>query len=274
MTQTRQPRKNRKVQHDKYALYLASVQAPDFDVRFFSRVYRNLNQRSPAILREDFCGTAAICCEWVKLSNGFVAYGVDNDLEPLEWGELHNLGELDEERRGRVHLVQADVRNAPTPPADVIAALNFSYCCFKTRSELLRYFRAAREALAKGGVFVVDLFGGYEVLEDQREDVTAVEGFNYVWEQASFDPITHDYLFHIHFRFPDGTEMTKAFTYDWRLWTVPEVTELMNEAGFGDVGVYWEGTDRDTGEGNGVYRRRARGEADASWNVYIVGHNR
>ena len=44
----------------------------------------------------------------------------------------------------------------------------------------------------------------------------------------------------------------------------------MVEAGFDDVQVYWEQTD-DEGEGNGVYKRQAVGDADPAWLAYIVG---
>ncbi|MBI2374381.1 MAG: class I SAM-dependent methyltransferase [Deltaproteobacteria bacterium] len=256
---------------DKYSLYLASVQAPDYDVRFFTRVYRAEHGVVPKLLREDFSGTAAICCEWTKLGLDHVAYGVDLDPVPLEWGRAHNLSKLSPHQRARVQLVEADVRDPGTPKVDVIAALNFSYCCFKTRTDLREYFTRARRSLRPGGLLVVDLLGGYEVFEDEREDVTEHDGFDYVWEQASFDPITHHAVFHIHFRFRDGSELQRAFTYDWRLWTIPEVSEVMIEAGFAGADVYWEGTDHATGDGDGVYRKRTRGEADASWNAYIVG---
>ena len=39
------------------------------------------------ILREDFCGTFAICCEWAKSGATFEAHGVDLDPEPLQYGK-------------------------------------------------------------------------------------------------------------------------------------------------------------------------------------------
>jgi len=78
-------------------------------------------------------------------------------------------------------------------------------------------------------------------------------------------------LCHIHFRFEDKSWLRKAFTYDWRMWTLPELQELMTEAGFSNVQVYWEGTDEDTGEGNGDYYPTNIGDDDPSWIVYIVG---
>jgi hypothetical protein len=256
---------------DVYALYLKAVQAPDVDVEFFSRVYQENFGRAPRVLREDFCGSAAVCCEWAKLGREREAWGVDLDPQPLAWGEAHNLSTLSAAERARVHLVEGDVRSARTAAADVIAAQNFSYYLFKTRAELRAYFEAAYAHLGERGVLVLDLFGGYESMEDDREDVTAHRGFDYVWEQARFDPITHFATFKIHFRFKDGSAVEDAFTYDWRLWTIPEVRELVREAGFDRADAYWEETDPRTREGNGVYRRREQGECDPAWNAYVIG---
>jgi hypothetical protein len=91
-----------------------------------------------------------------------------------------------------------------------------------------------------------------------------------VWHQERFDPITADALFHIHFRFPDGSALEQAFTYDWRLWTLPELRELLVEAGFSEVHVYWE-TDDKEGNPSGNYRRSTSGKPDPAWLCYVVG---
>ena len=74
----------------------------------------------------------------------------------------------------------------------------------------------------------------------------------------------------IHFEFPDGSRIDRAFSYRWRLWTLPEIQELLQEAGFGQVDVYWEGTDAETNEGDGVYTPSTTGDADPGWVCYIV----
>jgi hypothetical protein len=74
----------------------------------------------------------------------------------------------------------------------------------------------------------------------------------------------------IHFEFPDGSRFDKAFSYQWRLWTLPEIREILYESGFTQVDIYWEGTDEDTGEGNGLYTPSEIGDADAGWICYIV----
>ena len=256
---------------DKYELYQRSVQSPDCDVSFFTRTFKSYFKRAPLVLREDFCGTAAVCCEWVDSQKDRRALGVDLDPEPLTWGRNHNLARLDPEAQARVQLVEADVREVRGPKADVIAAQNFSFYLFLTREELLGYFRAAYRNMAREGIIVLDMLGGPECMDDDLEEVRRFRSFKYVWEQARFDPITHACQFHIHFRFPDGSEMRRAFSYDWRLWSIPEVRELLTEAGFRSADVYWEGTDARTGKGNDVYRRRKHAESDPAWVAYLVG---
>ncbi|RMD83963.1 MAG: class I SAM-dependent methyltransferase [Candidatus Dadabacteria bacterium] len=259
---------------DKYALYLKSVQSPDYEVAFFRRVYVREFGRPPRTLREDFCGTAAVCCQWVRRHPERRAIGVDIDPEPLEWGRRHNVAALELPAQQRVTLVRADARRVFGPKADVVAAQNFSYYCFKTRAELRRYFRAAYRNLARRGLLVLDVLGGSEVMEEGHEEVKRMRTFQYVWEQHRFDPITHYCRFFIHFRFPDGSEKRRAFSYDWRLWTMPEIRELLAEAGFARSDVYWEGTSRKTGRGNDVYVLRKHAPADPAWVAYVVAVKR
>lgn len=254
---------------DKYDLYIQSVQSPDVEVAFFDRAFRSHYGRSPRVLREDFCGTAAVCYEWVRSRPDRRAVGVDLDAEPLRWGEKRFGAGLVNGAASRLRIVQGDVRTTAAK-AEVISAQNFSYFCFETRKELVAYFRHARRNLGREGVMVLDALGGAEVMEDDREEITSYGKFRYVWHQVDFDPISHHCRFAIHFRFRDGSELTNAFRYEWRLWTLPELRELLSEAGFAGVDVYWEATDRKTGEGNGVYRRRSRGDADPAWVVYLV----
>jgi hypothetical protein len=256
------------VRRDRHALYEASVQCPEADVSFFDRIYREWNGKLPRVLREDFCGTAAIAATWVRMRPDNEAIGVDLDGPTLAWGRREHIEPLGP-RAKRLHIFQDDVRSVRRPRADVIAALNFSYMVFHERRELLGYLRSSRAALAPRGVLIMDIFGGWEsqalVTETRRKT-----GFTYVWQQEKFDPLSHRTLFHIHFRFRDGSEMKRAFTYDWRLWTIPEVRELLTEAGFGKVSVYWEGTDHRTLRGNGVFRRQTRAESCPGWIAYLV----
>jgi hypothetical protein len=102
----------------------------------------------------------------------------------------------------------------------------------------------------------------------QREK-TKFDYFTYVWDQADFHPVTNHMVCHIHFKFPDGSKIKNAFTYEWRMWTLPEIRELLLEAGFSTARIYWEGEDED-GEGNGEFYETDKGEPDLAWVCYIV----
>jgi SAM-dependent methyltransferase len=258
---------------DRHVLYERAVQAVDVECEFIVDTFRKLRGRVPRVLREDFCGTAAISCYWTGLGPRYRATGVDLDPDVLAWASARRLPALTPARRRRVTLVQGNVLDVRGDgvgggPVDVVGAFNFSYWVFKTRPLLRQYFRAVRESLADDGVFFLDAFGGYDAYRELRES-TPHRGFTYVWDQASYSPVTGDIRCHIHFRFPDGSRLQEAFTYDWRLWSLPEIAELLAEAGFRRTAVYWEGTAAD-GRGSGEFSVVTRGDADAGWVAYVV----
>lgn len=251
-----------------HELYEEAVQAVDSEVEFLEDTFKALRGREALSFREDFCGTASAACEWVRKDVRRFAIGVDNDASVLEWGRQNRLSRLPEADRARVKLLEADVRTVETEPVDLIGAFNFSYFFFKTRDELRAYLASCREALKDDGVLFLDAFGGSEAIDVQKEK-TKLDGFTYIWDQAHFEPVTHNMTCHIHFKFPDGSKLKRAFTYDWRFWTLPEIRELLLEAGFKTARVYWEGED-DDGEGNGEFTESATGEPDPAWIAYIV----
>lgn len=255
---------------DRYALYQRAVQQPDADLDFLTRVFKKRYGRPPRDVREDFCAAAFTACAWVRRHRENRAWGVDLDPEPLDWGTRHNVAQLEPSQCARLTLVEGDVLEpGQVPPVDVTLAQNFSYFIFKERAALRRYFEAARAGLRDEGLFILDLFGGPEA-QKMGEERSRHKGFTYVWDQARYDAITNEILCHIHFEFPDGSVMKKAFSYDWRLWTIREVRELLAEAGFSASEAYWEGSTSD-GEGNGIYTRRDSAENEDSWLAYIVG---
>lgn len=254
---------------DKYDLYQRSVQAADDDIRFLTRVYKTVRGRPPHHFREDFCGTALLTATWVKRGPQYTGEGFDIDPKPLAWGRKHNFAPLGR-AAARADLHQKDVREPSNRPPDVRCAQNFSYCVFKERTELMEYFRAVYDDLPDNGVFVLDLHGGTESMEETEEKTQVDGGFTYIWDQHEYWPVTGETKCYIHFRFRDGSEMRRAFTYDWRLWTLPELKDALYEAGFPLVECYWEGTDSDGESGNGIFRKTRRGENCDSFIAYLV----
>ena len=252
---------------DRHKLYEKSVQCVEAEIDFVDETYTQIRGKKATTLREDFCGTANTSCEWVKRRSGNIAFGVDLDSEVQQWGKQQNIARLKEEQQQRIILVNSDVMTVLIKPVDIILAMNFSYWIFKDRGTMVEYFRKVYAGLKKNGVFFLDACGGYEAFREMTEE-TDYGKFTYIWDQVKYNPINGDYLCKIHFRFKDGSRLKNAFTYDWRLWTLPELLELLTEAGFKPT-VYWEGTGKD-GEGNGIFKPSKVGEADAGWIAYIV----
>jgi SAM-dependent methyltransferase len=257
---------------DRHRLYERAVQCPAAEIDFVERTFQALRGRAARDLREDFCGTAALCREWALRHSENRAWGLDLDGEVLEWAAQRGLEALPAEAGARIALIQADVRTPWSRPLDLILATNFSYWLLRERAVLLDYFRRARTALRTDGLLLLDAYGGYDafrVLTETRPVSDPECGdFTYVWEQADYDPISGRLLCHIHFHFDDGSRLERAFSYDWRLWTLPEIRELLQEAGFSRVLTYWQGWD-DSGEPDGRFVPVETGAPDAGWIAYL-----
>ena len=259
---------------DRHELYELSVQNAESEIDFVDKTYKKITGRKATILREDFCGTANVCCEWVDRRKNNLAIGVDLDTEVLEWSKKHKVGKLPKKQRERISLIEANVLDVKTQPVDIVSAMNFSYWLLKDPLLLKSYFKSVYRSLADEGIFFLDAYGGYDAFREIEEDrdVEADEyNFIYTWEQENFDPITNELQCSIHFTFEDGSSLQRAFYYEWRLWTLPEIKQLLTEAGFRKVTFYWQDFDED-GEEDGDFQPVNAGEvdADAGWICYIT----
>ena len=253
---------------DRHVLYQLSVQCVEPEIDFVDNTFTALRGRPASRLREDFCGTGNTSCEWVRRRDTNVALGVDLDGEVLEWGRKHNVAKLGK-AASRVTLLEQNVLDVEAEPMDVVLAMNFSYWILSERKTLRHYFRRVRDSLVDDGILFLDCYGGYESSQTMKER-TKQDKFTYVWDQAQYNPITGAMRCNIHFEFPDKSRMKNAFVYHWRLWTLPEVREMLDEAGFRTVTVHWEQWDEDADEGSGLYHPAIDAEHDAAWVCYIV----
>jgi len=253
---------------DRHELYEQSVQCVEAEIDFVDETFTEIRGRTAKYLREDFCGTGNTSCEWISRRKTNHAIGIDLDEEVVGWGRKNKISKLKPEQRKRIELRIENVMEADTPPMDIILAMNFSYWLFEERPTLKKYFERVRSSLADDGIFFLDAFGGYDAPRVLKER-TKFKNHTYIWEQAYFNPINNHMRCHIHFKLKDGSKMEKAFSYEWRLWSLPEIRELLDEAGFSKTTIYWEGS-TDEGEGDGVFEPTEEGEADAGWITYIV----
>lgn len=283
---------------DPHIAYQLSVQNTEHEVEMLDATFRKYRKRKALSLKEDFCGTALLCADWVKSDPKRTATGLDIDGSVLRWGIEHNMEPINEPG-DRVKLLQQDVMDHTGELFDIVVGFNFSYWIFQKRAQMKRYLTGAFEQLKSDGIFLLDFYGGWEAQQPMEEPrdipvpdqyryaeepgpnatgeerfnweagLAGVKKFTYVWDQNTFNPIDNSATNYIHFRFGDGSKQERAFSYTWRLWTLVEIQELLEEVGFSRTIVLWEEEDED-GEGSGEYNPQQIVENDPGWLAYIV----
>ncbi len=256
---------------EKYFLYEASVQNPEADILFINKVYKSKYQKLPKVLREDFCGTGKLLCEWVSQGDDYRSYGIDLDPEPMNYGKKFHWAMLNDGEKNRAQYIHGNVLDPAAYPkqADVVVAFNFSYYFFKERNELLKYFKAVFESLKNSeSAFFIDLFGGTEARKVATENVKHKK-HTYYWDCEKYNPLTAECFYSIHFKVHDkNTIYKRVFSYDWRMWDTRELIDLLQDAGFKNVYTFWEGVDGQ-GFGNGVFKETKLAENCESWVTYL-----
>jgi hypothetical protein len=255
----------------KFKLYEESVQSPNWQVHYLPQYHTYFHGKAPLSMREDFCGTAKISCEWVKQSPRHQAVGLDLDRETLKYAKKENISLLSSSQKKQIKLLRQNVLKPTRKKFDWIGAYNFSFYTFHERKILLQYFKSVYQSLNKRGTFFLEMAGG----EGFKETVTdkksvRIEGLGKVqslWEQKQYDPITQVNHYAIHFRLPNGKWIENAFQYHWRIWEIRETREILQEAGFEKTVVLWEHSDEDADE----FFPQENAEPRRDWLAYLVG---
>lgn len=274
----------------KLDLYRLAVQHPEAEAAFLMRAYAHYRGGAmPTRLREDFAGTAAVAAHFVELHDDHRALAVESHGPTLRWAERRVAMELGDRAEDLI-FIEADaaaVGPPDLPKVDVTAALNFSVFIYHTRDALRDYFRSARRGLRPGGLLLLDAYGGPGAMRvgEQRRPVSlprpqrdrlGLRSLQYRWEQRTYDAVTGRVDCRIHFAIGEtgGHErriVRNVFRYDWRLWTLPELCEVLTEAGFSRTDVWCEATTRAGDRGGGRYRPTRHMPAREDWVAYVVG---
>ena len=253
---------------DKYFYYKESVQDPEEDIKFITNVYKSLYKKNPHILREDFCGTFWFGLKWIQGHPKNQAITVDISSEPLNYGKKHHLKDLNPKDLKRIQVLKKSVLHPKLPSAEIITVSNFSYCAIKTRKDLLQYFKNVRKQIKKQGLFTIDVFGGLACQEPNEESFKH-SGFTYYWEQENFNPVENQAKFHIHFKRDGEKKRSKVFTYDWRIWSLAELRDLLKEAGFSKVHTYWD-VSSDNSKNSRFKKIQRTNEVCETWLAYLI----
>jgi len=219
---------------DRFDLYEIAVTSPGPLARFLKAAHGG----RPRTLGEDFSGAAALSRAWIELDPRHRAIAVDKD--PAVVAALASkVARLSEACAQNLLPINSDVLRAKHP-CDILACTNFPICYWHTRPALLKYLNHARSRLSPRGIFVADLYGGSDAFHTGKQTVhfrLKGQRIEYTWEQRKADPISGRVHNAIHFRI-GGRAIRNAFEYDWRLWSIPELSEAMIEAGFQEVEIY------------------------------------
>jgi hypothetical protein len=256
-------------QADKYVLYQQSVQSAKADIFLFEKIFKeHYSLEKATVFREDFCGTAWLCTEWIKRNKvENIAVGIDLDSEPIEWGLKNNVSALNSaadsvflfkenvltfdwdasllnESKKHKHLLErhADNDKKRIKKAHIVCAYNYSICLLHERSQLAQYFSRVRESMnPKNSIFLLDILGGSKLSSIQeRTRKEPNNQFIYLFEQEGYNPCTDIAEFSIHFKFnSDQSTLRKAFSFRFRKWGIREVVECLKEVGFSQVIIYW-----------------------------------
>lgn len=237
---------------DRFDCYELCVQSPRHEVNFLRAVHGN----EPIVLREDFCGTAAVSRRWAadaaKRQDDSRAIAVDLDPETIAKARSLAASFTD-----RITFAIGDATQTEplaTAGADIIFVGNFSIGYIHRRADLVRYLRASKARIDAGnggfggGIFACDTYGGAGAFKlgglQRRYVAPKGEIVHYTWVHESADPLTGIVENSISFRIEhDGQvehELPQAFTYRWRLWSIAELREAMHEAGFESTAVHTE----------------------------------
>ena len=254
--------------HHPLALYQVSVQNIEPNLDLIADAFQRHAGKPLVHLREDFAGGGAYAIAWARRNEANHGYAVELDPTTIAWGLTHNAADFNRDARKRLHMIEGNVLDKHEPAVDAICALNYSWCTFKDADTLKRYFETVHASLNDGGVFVLDAFGG-AALETAGEWPTDHGAFVYVWHHEKWNADTRDLLAHMHFLFPDGSKRQNAFTYDWRVWTLDEIRQLLTDAGFGTLEAWTYARDEAGRETKQLVR--LDGDPDPrGWSAYLV----
>ncbi len=263
---------------DRFECYELCVQSP----RHVVSMLRAVHGGEPMVLREDFCGSAAVARRWamegMTRRDGSRAVCTDLDRAALDraagWAEEGRVTD-------RLSLRCADsITGGDEDPADIVFVGNFSVGYCHTRGELVAYLRRSLARLRRGGgegVFVCDTYGGegqWTLGSLERTHMGAGrEVIKYLWQHEEADPTTAMVTNSISFRVIEEGEVVadlpRAFVYRWRLWSIAELRDAMLEAGFVSTAVYKD-LNPSPGEPATPVEPSALGE---NWIVMVAGRS-
>jgi hypothetical protein len=231
----------------KHALYQSYVQNPKREIEFYRKQFRKIFNKVPLKFREDFCGTGLLCCEWVKSNVLNTALGIDLDLETLNYGLENNINNLSS-GFDRVKLIHQNVLDTfdINEKFDIICSMNYSHFLLHKRKDLVKYFTNVKVNLNTKGLFIMDFFGGSHVFNYHTHN-NLTDHYKYIGQQINIlNNVTHISL---NFK-TKSDKFEPLFQYDFRVYSLIEIKEALEEAGFNKFVIFIKDIDDTDKENN------------------------
>lgn len=216
---------------NKYVNYAAWV-------HYVQRIFRYYGCR-PNLVLDLACGTGIPTLLLAR--HGFRLIAVDRS-EAMLAVLAGKIGEFD------IRLVQSDIRDFRLPePVDAGICLYDSLNYLLTADDLTQCFRSVRRALKSDGIFVFDLNTVYGLATywGDRQTIRDVEDIHSVWD-TSYDPETRVSSLRLTFTVrpqrPNEPAPVYVEIHEERGYTVPEVGDCLQRAGFPRNDFYQHGT--------------------------------
>lgn len=281
---------------DLLDLYELCVQSPAELVSMLESVHGGGKDRAPSpgplVLGEDFCGSGATSLAWLKSAPPASPRrsAVACDLDPAAIARLRRASKTLPEAAastkppGLKCFARDVVTGKPpldskTAAADIVFVGNFSIGYIHTRGTLVKYFKRSRARLKRGGVVIVDTYGGAtsHTTGSLKRKFKLSDGrtVHYTWQQRAANPITAMVENALHFRVEHKGEIIQdipdGFVYQWRLWTVPELHDAMTEAGLRRIQVFDQVPEAKDGNNQFVMQPVDGTKMDDSFAVLVSG---
>ena len=212
----------------KHDFYQKSVQSVKVENEFFKKIFRMIYNKLPYTLREDFCGTGLLASSWTNSSVENYSVGIDIDQEALDYGKEKNV------TTDRVRLINHNVLKEfdKNEKFDIICSLNYSHFLLTKRTELKTYFKNVFNNISRG-ILILDFFGGSHVYENHSFNKMEF----YQFSGKAINIMNSISKCSLNYKIKKNKFKT-MFTYEFRVYTIIEMREALEEVGFTKFKIY------------------------------------
>lgn len=247
-------------------LYEQTVQMGNKIIDFMRKEYKSKFDQYPTTFREDFCSSGIYCEKWVKSSYNTYAIGIDIDQKALDYGVKYNIydnkrmklinhnvldpylpssievnknekqeekekesnhhNENEDDNEDEDEYKEVDINKLST--FNIICSMNYSHFLLTKRKDLLKYFQNVYESLDKTSMFFIDFYGGPHIYSSSEHSSNKQD--NYYCLSSKMNIMNNNQT--IDLKFKQNKKYNSLFHYTFRVYSLIELKEAMEEVGF------------------------------------------